>query len=59
MERVFIVGIDTDGVKIAMDSFTPVRGHHRLLLARQFKAHLAGLAVLEANIGANTRDAGW
>jgi nicotinamidase-related amidase len=65
MERVFIVGIDTDMcvLKIAMDLFDlgiePVVLTDCCASTAGLQAHLAGLAVLSRNIGAQRlRDAG-
>ncbi|MEW6491390.1 MAG: isochorismatase family cysteine hydrolase [Cyanobacteriota bacterium] len=64
-ERVFIVGIDTDMcvLKIAMDCFDlgiePIVLTDCCASTAGLQAHLAGLAVLSRNIGANRlRDAG-
>jgi nicotinamidase-related amidase len=65
IERVFLVGIDTDMcvLKVAMDIFD--MGIEPMVLTdccastAGLQAHLAGLAVLSRNIGANRlRDAG-
>lgn len=65
IERVFIVGIDTDMcvLKIAMDLFDigiePVVFTDCCASTAGLQAHLAGLAVLSRNIGAwRLRDAG-
>jgi nicotinamidase-related amidase len=65
LERVFIVGIDTDMcvLKIAMDLFDmgiePIVFTDCCASTAGLQAHLAGLAVLSRNIGAmRLRDAG-
>lgn len=65
IERVFLVGIDTDMcvLKIAMDLFDigiePLVFTDCCASTAGLQAHLAGLAVLSRNIGANRlRDAG-
>jgi nicotinamidase-related amidase len=65
IERVFLVGIDTDMcvLKLAMDFFDmgiePIVLTDCCASTAGLQAHLAGLAVLSRNIGANRlRDAG-
>ncbi len=65
IERVFVVGIDTDMcvLKLAMDFFDmgiePIVLTDCCASTAGLQAHLAGLAVLSRNIGANRlREAG-